>query len=264
MEPAICFEMLFPGLAPEEKVDRVAAAGFEAVEFWGWRDKNLPALREACARSGVRVLNFSGHRRGSLIASATHQLLLADLAEAAAAAGALGCSYLMLLSNELGEGGRVMNSHPEIPAEEKRRNLRSGLERALEAAPAKVTLLLEPLNTRIDHEGNYLSDTAMAASLVREIGHPRLKVLCDLYHMGVMGEDLAATIERHMDAIGYFHVADFPGRHEPGTGSGGWAKLLRRIAAAGYQGVVGFEYAPAADSAESLRRIRRLWEEAVG
>ncbi|UCF99681.1 MAG: TIM barrel protein [Spirochaetaceae bacterium] len=261
MEPVICFEMLFPNLEPQDKVARIAAAGFRAVEFWGWRDKNVAALRAACSRHGVGVANFSGHRRGDLIAPDTWALFFTDLGDAIETARFLGCSTLMLLSNELGEGGKVLNTYPDLTAAQKRRNLARGLEEALERIPEGLQLVLEPLNTRIDHAGYYLEDMETAVSLIREIKDPRLKILCDLYHLGVMGQDLEAVIGGHIDQIGYFHIADFPGRHEPGTGNADWRLLLRQIIRSGYNGPVGFEYSPEKDSAESLHKIQALWEE---
>ena len=167
----------------------------------------------------------------------------------------------MLLSNELTETGAVVNSYPEIPGEQKYKNARLGLGKALELLPPDLQLVLEPLNTRIDHPGYWLSDIRTAAQLIDEIGDGRLKVLCDLYHLGVMGVDLSAVVEEHVRHIGYIHAADVPGRHEPGTGNIDWKSVLSRLAACGYDGFVGFEYSPEGDSMESLRRIRTFWRE---
>jgi hydroxypyruvate isomerase len=261
LKPVICFEMLFPQLAPPEKMSRIAGQGFEYVEFWGWRDKDIPALSAACSREGMRVVNFSGHRRGSLVAEQTHDLFLKDLQAGIGTAQTLECGTLMLLSNQLTETGAVENSYPEIPGEQKYGNARLGLEKALELLPGDLQLVLEPLNTRIDHPGYWLSDMQTAAKLMEEINDPRLKVLCDLYHLGVMGADLAAVLKEHVGHIGYIHVADVPGRHEPGTGNIDWKSVLSVLADCGYDGYVGFEYSPEDDSTESLRRIRAFWSE---
>jgi hydroxypyruvate isomerase len=261
LKPVICFEMLFPDLDPLEKIRRIAGQGFEYVEFWGWRDKDIPAIAATCAREGVRVVNFSGHRRGSLVAEQTHDLFLQDLEDAVEAAEFLECGTLMLLSNELTETGAVADSHPEIRGEQKYRNARLGLGKALQLVPSGLQLVLEPLNTRVDHPGYWLSDMQTAAQLIAEIGDGRLKVLCDLYHLGVMGVDLPAVLKEHVRHIGYVHVADVPGRHEPGTGDIDWKSVLSRLAAFGYHGFVGFEYSPEGDSTESLRRIRNFWKQ---
>ncbi len=266
MEPVICFEMIYtdlnpPDLDPSQKVTRIAEQGFQKVEFWGWWDKDIPALRSACQEADVQITNFSGHRKGSLIARETHDLFLDDLKDAVGVAGELDCPTLMLLSNELGEGGRVTEQYDQIASNEKHRYLLEGLKKALDVTPEEISLVLEPLNTKVDHPGYYLADMATSVSLIKEIDDPRLKILADLYHLGVMGEDLGAIIDEHVDLIGYVHIADFPGRHEPGTGSADWKSLLTRLQSGGYTGSVGFEYLPLRDSEESLKRIKELWDQ---
>jgi len=260
LKPVICFEMLFPELNPVEKIARIAGEGFQFVEFWGWRDKDIPALASICKQQGVHIANFSGHRQGSLVAEQTHELFLGDLQEAVTAARVLECGTLMLLTNELTEGGAVSETYPEIPPEQKYKNVRTGLEKALAMLPKDQRLVLEPLNTRIDHPGYWLYDIDTAVRLIHEVGDSRLRVLCDLYHLGVMGADLNDIIERFSADIGYIHIADIPGRHEPGTGTVDWKSILSLLAATQYDGFVGFEYSPLQDSKESLRRIRNLWD----
>lgn len=260
MKPAICFEMIYPELDPAARIKKLAQLGFEYVEFWGWQDKDIAQLHSACVESGVKVVNFSGQRKGSLVALEAHELVLADLKTAISVAEQLECSTLMLLTNELGEGGVVTNSYDEISDEKKYENVRIGLEKALQVIPPNISLVLEPLNTRLDHPGYYLTEMETAVSLIRKIGHPRLKVLCDLYHVGMMGEDLNEVISTYLDDIGYIHIADVPGRHEPGTGQIDWYDVLTLLRTKGYPGYVGFEYAPADDSEASLQTIASLWE----
>src|SRR3979411_641154 len=110
--------------------------------------------------------------------------------------------------------------------------------------PMTFTLLLEPLNTLGDHPGYYLKHIDTASEIVRKVGSSRLKILCDLYHFSVMGADLNKIVNEHLPLIGHFHIADVPGRHEPGTGSGDWAAILHLIQDLGYTGCVGFEFFP--------------------
>jgi hydroxypyruvate isomerase len=63
MKPAICIEMLYPGLSPEEKIRRVADMGFRCIEFWGYKDKDLEAIRNLKEDYSVQIVNFSGQRR---------------------------------------------------------------------------------------------------------------------------------------------------------------------------------------------------------
>ena len=260
MNPVICLDPLFPDLPTEEKISRVAAQGFSHVEFWGWRDKNIAAIEAACRQNRVRVANFSGHRKGSPIAEPTHQTLFAEVADAVPIARALDCHALMLLTNALNSDGSVAERFEEIPDDLKFKNVVSSLAELTRVTPDDITLLLEPLNTLVDHPGYYLDNIDVAAEIVRQVGSPRLKILCDLYHFGVMGADLKAVISEHLSSIGHFHIADFPGRHEPGTGSADWPTLLRQIKALGYRGTVGFEFFPQEDAEAALGVIHDLWE----
>ncbi|MGD9369631.1 MAG: TIM barrel protein, partial [Desulfobacteraceae bacterium] len=198
---------------------------------------------------------------GSPVAKETHTLFLQDLADAVRTAEQLRCQTLMLLTNALNEDGSVTDYFEWIPDAQKYENAVIGLKKALDAAPEEMNFVLEPLNTTIDHPGYYLADMQTAASLVRDVGNPRLKILCDLYHLGVMGSDLKQIITTYLSDIGYFHIADVPGRHEPGTGSEDWKALLRLIQQCGYTGYVGFEFFPLHDSDEALDTIQRLWQE---
>lgn len=67
------------------------------------------------------------------------------------------------------------------------------------------------------------------------------------------------VIEKYLPYIGYFHIADLPGRHEPGTGVVDWYSILLLLKEKQFNGFVGFEYSPALDSYESLIKIKQLW-----
>lgn len=258
MRAVICTEMLFPGLSIGQKIDKIADHGFGAIEFWGWRDKSLPGLEARASAREVAVANFSGHRSGSPIALETHDVVLRDLRDASAAAKRLDCATLMLLSNELGEGGRVVDEFRDLTEREKRSNLVLLLGKALETVASEISLVIEPLNIRVDHPGNYLCDMETAAEIVESVASPHVRILCDFYHMGVMGNDLEELARTFAPLIGYVHVADFPGRHEPGTGRADWRRILGALEESGYAGDVGFEYAPAGDSDRSLEAVRSL------
>jgi hydroxypyruvate isomerase len=131
----------------------------------------------------------------------------------------------------------------------------AGLKPTVEMAEkAEVTLLLEPLNTRYDHPGYFLTGSDDGAEICRKIDSPRLKLLFDCYHMQIMEGDLVNHIERNIDVIGHFHSAGVPGRHELYQGETDYPFLLKQIERLGYQGVFGLEYMPSTDHEESVRR----------
>ncbi len=258
--PAVCLDTLFPELEAHEKLVHVARAGIPLVEFWGWRDKRVNEFQRVASDLGVAVSNFSAHRCGSPISIAEHDLVLKEIEESIEIAQTLACTTLMVLSNELGEGGRVLNSWPDLSDHDKQASIVELLSRAVELLPDNLTLVIEPLNTKIDHPGNHLCSMQQAIDIVRRVGDPRVLVLADLYHLGVMGETLERIVNDASSSLGYIHIADIPGRGEPGTGSVEWAKILRTLESSGYGGVVGFEYFPSGDCDRSLAAVKSLWD----
>jgi hydroxypyruvate isomerase len=264
MKPAICIEMLYPGLSAAEKIRKAAAHGFRYVELWGYGDKDIGSLLTVCTETGSRIINFSANRKGSLVDSSTHETIIAEIQESLKVAKLLGTNTLMVLSNELGEGGLVIDDFFRIPDAKKRENVIAGLRKIAAILPKDFTIVLEPLNTMLDHVGNFLSGTAQAIDILHEVDDPHLGLLCDFYHMAVMGEDPATTARNWTQAIRHVHIADYPGRHEPGTGTGQWTETLMVLRDKGYNGFVGFEFSPEKDSDLALDAVDKLWSGALG
>lgn len=256
---SICAEMIFPELSFGERIEKIAGAGFEGIEFWSWRDKSLDTLVSRCAELGLIVTNMSGQRAGSLVDPREFEMYKSEVAASIGAAQRISCENLMLLTNPLGPNGEVLNAYPEIPPQRKRSNCERALSRlALLATGRNISLLVEPLNTVIDHSGYWLDDADCAFELIRAVDHPGIRLLYDLYHMRAMGRDVCKDIEGNLDLIGYFHAADFPGRHEPGAGQMDYASILRLLDSLGYDGFVGFEFSPASSSEKAIETIHRL------
>ena len=126
------------------------------------------------------------------------------------------------------------------------------------AEDAGVRMNLEPLNITTDHVGNFLATTRMAAEMTRLIGSPMLKVLYDAYHMQLNEGSLCDNIRAYGDQFGHVHVADAPGRHEPGTGEIFYPAVLRCLEEIGYDGLIGFELIPASTTAQAVKAIQSL------
>jgi hydroxypyruvate isomerase len=121
-----------------------------------------------------------------------------------------------------------------------------------------ITLVLEPVNVRVDHPGALLDRTSEAVYVAKGVNSPNFGVLYDLYHSTVEGEDVAAELANAGDLIKYVQIADAPGRGEPGSGSIDWHARLTDLGNSGYAGPIGLEYYPTIDSAKSVRRIQEL------
>jgi hydroxypyruvate isomerase len=136
-----------------------------------------------------------------------------------------------------------------------RKNLENALAEAVRIAEqADFTLLLEPLNTLVDHPGYYLDSSAEAVEIVGAIGSRHLKILYDVYHMQIMEGNVLANIEKRMPWIGHFHAAGVPGRGELFGTELNYPAILAKIETLGYDGAFGLEYFPRlSDHGQSLR-----------
>jgi hydroxypyruvate isomerase len=249
---SVNLEWLFTEAGPRtaDRIRAAAAAGFTAVEIWGWRDKDLAAIEAALRETGVRLLTLIVDPACDLADRSSHERYLEGVRDSLAVAERLGSPFLVALAGQEIGG---------VPPAVQRAAVVDALKAAsgvLERAGTEVTLLLEPLNTRVDHPGALVHSTRNGLDIVDAVGSPRLRLLLDVYHALMMGEDLAAEVGSDGALIGHVQVADLPGRNEPGTGEVDWDAVLRTVRGLGYSGPFGMEYVPTTGSAVSLDHIR--------
>ena len=243
-------------------LDRFQAAkddGFDFVEFWGWTDKDLDAVKAAAEKAGVGISGFNGDAELSLIDPERKTAYLDFLKQSVAAAKKVGARSVTIHSNGLGEGGVVINHYDELSDTVKLCAMyETLLECAKIAEESGIQMNLEPLNITTDHVGNFLQTTRIAAEMTRLIGSPKLKVLYDAYHMQLNEGSICDNIRAYGDQFGHIHVADAPGRHEPGTGEINYANVFACPEECGYTGLVGFELIPETTTAEAVKAIMKL------
>ena len=252
-----CIEPMYTELPFLERFAAAKADGFDFVEFWGWPDKDLDAVKAAADAAGVGISGFNGDAELSLIDPARKEDYLDYLKRSVAVARKLGARSVTIHSNGLGEGGRVISSHPELSDTVKLCTMYGTLlECAKIAEDSGIAMNLEPLNITTDHVGNYLATTRMAAELTRMVGSPMVKVLYDVYHMQLNEGSLCDNIRAYGDQFGHIHVADAPGRHEPGTGEINYHSVFACLEQIGNQGLVGFEFVPKTSTAEAVKAVQ--------
>lgn len=227
-----------------------AAAGFKGVEYlfpYAW-----PAaqLAEALHTHGlVQVLHnlppgdWDAGERGI----ACHPDRVGEFQDGVergiAYARALGCPQLNCLAGIRPEG---------VDSERAQATMVDNLRFAAAALRAEgLTLLIEPINT-FDIPGFFLNRTAQAAELIAAVGADNLFIQYDIYHAQRMEGELANTMARYLSQIAHMQLADTPGRHEPGTGEINFPFLFRHLDALGYDGWIGCEYRPQAETVAGL------------
>lgn len=245
-----CLEWLFAdgGTPFADRIRAAASAGFTQFEFWTASNKDAAAVQAAISECGLTVAAFVSEPTGRLVDPSTHEAFLDGIERSCALAKRLRAKSLIVVSGDT------------LPGVDRAAQLEA-IASALESAAAVATgvdLVLEPLNTRVDHPGYFLDSTGQALDVIRFVGRPNVKLLYDVYHSAVMGEDPREVLEGARGLVGHVHIADAPGRHEPGTGAIDWRRSLDALSDAGYDGALGLEYRPAHDTLSSLEYIRRV------
>jgi hydroxypyruvate isomerase len=252
---SVCAETVFQAFPFIERVRKIAQAGF-AVEFWRREEADIQAV---CAEPSVCVSTFSASDEGGIMHPDSAQVFLRGVKRRVEFARRLRCRELNLLSGSLSETGA--GDHP-IAANPITRWVTAYkcLCRVAELAEEHdVIFNLESLNAKTDHPGYSLTRIEDAARLIDEVGSPRVKILFDVYHAAIEEGNVIQLIRDYHAQIGYIHVADVPGRHEPGTGEINYAQVARALADVSYHGAVGLEAYPLDDDERALRSFRETF-----
>ena len=242
------WSILLADLPVFERPRAVREAGFEAVEFW-WPfatavpgDRQVDAFVTAIEDAGVQLtgLNFfagdmpNGDR--GILSDPARVAEFRDNIEVTVGIGErLGTPAFNALY-----GNRIDGVAPEEQDAVAAENL-AAAGRA--AARAGAVVLIEPVSGAPRYPLLTAADAIAVMDRVRdEQGVDALRLLADLYHLQVNGDDVSAAIDAYAARIGHVQIADDPGRGEPGTGTLDLDGHLAHLERVGYRGPIGLEY----------------------
>jgi len=267
-KPSVCIEMLLTEFPFLDRIGKTAELGFPAVEFWftgqhredrAAEEKAFADIAHACAKASVSVAAFvinspDGGVTGSLVKPDDRDAYLARLERIVELAKIIDCRTVITCSG---------NALPGRSREEQVESIVATLSAAAPIAEkGGVTLVLEVLNTLVNHAGYFLDSSALGAEIVRRLNSPNVKLLYDVYHMQIMEGNIISTIRENAEVIGHFHSAGVPGRHELTSGELNYHDIIAEIDSLGYDGYSGLEYSPLLGSEKSLNLVREslmLW-----
>ncbi len=248
---------VFADLPFEQRLEKVAKAGYRNVELVGeydkWTEEDFKRANAKRKELGISFDCTAGLKHG--VCNPDHrQALLAELRHALPIMEQIDCPSMILLS-----GNRVAGMPPEAQHQSCIDTLKAAAAlvegKAIHGEP--VRLLLET----IDPEENpqyYLTSVVEALEVVQAVGHPQVQLLYDFFHEQIAAGNLIAKLEKSISHLGLVHIADVPGRHEPGTGEINYQNIFRKLAELNYTGVVAMEFRPSGDPVRKLRAARDM------
>ena len=246
MHLSACIEMLF---VPEtqdfaERIRLAKSSGLSGFEFWRWTNKDLDAIERAKAETGLVLTAIVAEPMIPLTDPARHAEFLEGLKRS------------LDVARRLGTGVMIAQAGDDLPGRtraEQRAALTQCLSRTAEILEGSgVVLAVEPLNTRVDHKGYYLDSTTEGLDIIDDVGRPEIRILYDLYHSMVMDEVPEDVLAGRLDRVAHIHVADHPGRNQPGSGRLPLKRVLDWLEGQGYAGMAGVEFRPTSSTAQAL------------
>jgi hydroxypyruvate isomerase len=236
-------------LAPFDRcLEIVAAAGYQGVElvgeFQSWSAEETQQKLARMQSLGLRVDSMSGVKAGFAVPE-ERESFFTQFAAHLMAAKMLGCPQVILLS-----GKRV----PGMTEEAQFAAAVETLKRAgAMAAEKQIEIVIEPIDP-LENATIYLQTVTTAFEMVRAVGSDAVKVLYDFYHEQRAHGNLIEKLEGNIDKVGLVHVADVPGRHEPGSGEINYANIYKRLSALKYDRFVAMEFYPQGEPVAALRK----------
>ena len=248
---------VYKDLPFEQRLEKVAESGYHAVElvreFKDWSDDDFRKANAKKRSLGITFDSTAGVWKGIADPSGRNAFL-ADLKDFFPVAAKLECPTIIVLSGNRVEG---------VSHEAHHNACIEALKPAADmAAKENVTLLLE----NIDQEENpkyFLTSVAEGFEITRKVDNPHVKFLYDFYHEQISEGNLIAKLEKNIDQVGLVHIADVPGRHQPGTGEINYANIFRKLAELKYDRYAAMEFMPSGDPVAILRAAREQIAQAV-
>lgn len=251
---------MWPELSLADRVRRAARHGFDGVELWDWRGEDIDGCAQACRETGIELTAFFGHSRGGLADPDQLDELESSLSESIAVASRVGARQLFMFSDELTAEGEMRRQPPPLIAPRRIRSMVAGLRRcAQKVEGTNIELVLEAVNTH-SVPGYFLSHTAHAIEVVRQVDHPHVRLVIDTFHHQMTEGDMVDHVVEGLPYLTSLHVSDVPDRRPPGTGNIDFSAVKRALDAHGYDGLLTFEVIPlGGDSEGAVTSIKKVF-----
>lgn len=255
MKFSVCIDMMLKELDFYDRIDAVKKCGIDTIEFWKWSNKDTDQIRRRLDENnmGVSIFNLdscneilSWRLSRGILNSGDKDSLIAALRESAPVYRKLRAQGVIVLVGE---------SISELSYDRQIDNIHQCLKAAAPIAEAEgVSLFVEPLNAT-DRPNYFMPYSKPLLDILKDINSNNVKLLFDIYHQQMTEGGIIDKIKDNIGYIGHFHVADCPGRHEPGTGELNYPKILNEIDKLGFSGFIGFEYRATKNDMETLEAL---------
>ena len=241
----------------EQRLEKVAEAGYKNVELVGeyekWSDADFDRANAKRKQLGI-TFDCTAGLKHSLCNPAERDSLIAEFRQTLPIMRKLDCPAMIFLTG---------NIVPGMSSQDQQQSCVDALKAAAKVVEgekingAPVRVLLE----NIDPEENpkyFLTSVAMGFDIVKKVNHPQVQFLYDFFHEQISEGNLIEKLEKNIQYVGLVHIADVPGRHQPGTGEINYKNIFRKLAELKYNRIAAMEFLPTGDPVAELRFARQF------
>lgn len=229
-------------------LEKIREHGFHGLEYYAWWELNdLNRVAKEQERIGVGI-SATCTKFISLVDESFRDAYLAGVRDTIEACRRLGVRSFISQTGNAMEG---------VQRESQRQTMVETLKRCAPLLEESgIVLELEPLNGLVDHRGHFLQRSDESVSVVDEVGSPNVKLVFDVYHQQITEGNVIRNATGYFDRINHYHIADNPGRTQPGTGELNYVNILRAIKETGFDGFVGLECGYTIDTDAALEQFK--------
>lgn len=253
---------VFTGMPMEDRLTKVAEAGYRNVQLVGeyrtWTDDDFARVNAKRKSLGMTFDATTAVKHG-LPNPQDRDALLSDVKDALPIMEKLECPTLIMTTG---------NAVPELSRDEQHQSCIDGLKATIPLIEGKKVngKLVKIIVENIDPEENpkyYLTSAAEGFEIMKAVDHPQIRFLYDLYHEQISEGNLIEKLGKNLPYVAVIHIADVPGRHEPGSGEINFLNIYRKLVELKYDGMVAMEFKPTGDPIAMLRAARVMAESAA-
>lgn len=242
---SLCLEPIFTDISFYDRIAIAKELGFDAIEFWDPSQYDVKRIAKEAQRVGIPIAGCTLKQNWTYRLNFPYEVVLQNVKESIEYGKELGCMTFIGLSGDV-----------ETKTDSQKNIIIDNLKRVAELLEKEnATIVLEALNSIVDHKGYYLDSSYVGFEIIKCVNSPHVKLLYDVYHMQIMEGNVIQNVKDNIDRIGHFHSAGVPGRHEHQFGETDYRNLLKAIDETDYEGYFGLEYWPSYEDKKSAEDV---------
>ena len=244
-----------------QQLETYHKAGFRAFEYNGLPNHTMSEIEqfrkkrdELGMSMGTMVVNRGGWKPTALPDRSGHPRFFEDVRKA--------IDIHRIMGNEVATATTGLEV-PHLTFAQMTDNCVDALKRAADMLEnTQLTMVLEPLNHKVDHAGYFVVYSDHAAEIIGRVNSPHVKILFDMYHQQISEGNIINDIDMYYDLIGYYQTGDVPGRREPYTGEMNYQNIFRHLYRKGYKGLIGLEHGMSENGEAGFRKVVEAYRKA--